>query len=66
MNAIDIAVQNAPRSWAYTVRPGAVGSSPASLILRRALTRIAEKRYHADGQGSFITADVDFETVTEN
>lgn len=66
MSVIDIAVQNAPRSWAYTAaRGGGIRSSDAVLQLRAALTRIAARRYPPDDQGRFVTADIDFETVTE-
>jgi hypothetical protein len=63
MTAVRVEILNVPRSWLYDDRPGAVNRpSPASLILRSALTRIAARHYHADGQGSFITAEIDLET----
>lgn len=55
MSSIDIDVMDAPHSWAYDTRPGAINRpSSANLLLREALRKIAERHYEADGQGRFI------------
>jgi hypothetical protein len=67
MTSINISILNAPRSWAYTGGGLAVSRpSPASLLLREALEKIAARHYRADGQGSFITATIDHETMTDD
>lgn len=60
MSAIDVEVENVPRSW--LIEDGTPNRrSNASLLLAHALREITERHYEADGRGSFISVQFHFE-----